>query len=257
MNNFDEEAQNQPAEVETAQVESPATEPNESLPEETPEAEAVSTETEETEGIHEEDDAPSNRPSKKSAEYRIKELDRKAKDAEERARSLAEQVAELTGGVPSYGEYPQYSPQVQPGTEVTPEQYQADVARMADSIVELRLRQQQMKDRINREASEAISKYTQLNPESDRFDKDLSESVSLAAQGFILKNPTGSLSKFVDSMMKPYMRSVTKEVESSKETLARQVSQAAQRPTAIQKTEKRPEEMSIAELEQKLGVIQA
>lgn len=257
MNNHDEEALNQTAEVETAVTESPTVEPNESLPEENPEAEAPSTDEAETEEVQEENDAPSSRPSKKSAEYRIRELDRKAKDAEERARSLAEQVAELTGGVPSYGEMPQYSPQVQPGTEVTPEQYQADVARVANSVVELRLRQQQMIDRINRESSETIAKYTQLNPESDRFDKDLSESVSKATLAFVKANPTGSVKEFVDSLMKPYLRSVTKEVESSKETLARQVSQAAQRPTAIQKTEKSAEEMSISELEAKLGVVQS
>lgn len=257
MNNFDEEAQNPTAEVETAQVESPATETNESLPEETPEAEVSSTEEAETEETPSEDDAPSNRPSKKSAEYRIKELDARAKQAEERARSLADQVAELTGGVPSYGDMPQYSPQVQPGTEVTPEQYQADVARVANSVVELRLQQQRNIDRINREAAEAISKYSQLNPESDNFNSKLSVSISKATLGFIKGNPTASVKEYVDSLMEPYLSSVTKEVESSKETLARQVSQAAQRPTAIQKTEKSPEEMSIAELEAKLGVIQS
>lgn len=58
-------------------------------------------------------------------------------------------------------------------------------------------------------------------------------------------------------LMKPYKRAVTKEVGRVSENLAKQVSQAATRPTSIHKSDKPLEEKSIQELERELGIVQS
>ena len=220
---------------------------------ETPKAEEVETEevksTEETKTVDttevEEGD------SKKSANARIRELNAKAKAAEEKAQSLAEKVAELTGSV----EPQPYVPQVTQGMEVSEEQYQNDVARSADSIVQLRMKQKEVLDRVNDESKDAIKTYPQLDPSSEQFDKELSESISTATLAMISRTPTASVSKFVSSLMKPYLRSVAKGVGEAQGEMTKQVTQAALRPTAVKVKEKTTDEMSIKELEQKLGVV--
>ena len=219
----------------------------------TPKAEEVETEevksTEETKTVDttevEEGD------SKKSENARIRELNAKAKAAEEKAQSLAEKVAELTGSV----EPQQYVPQVAPGMEVSEEQYQNDVARSADSIVQLRMKQKEVLDRVNDESRDAIKTYPQLDPSSGEFDKELSESISTATLAMISRTPTASVSKFVSSLMKPYLRSVAKGVGEAQGEMTKQVTQAALRPTTVKAKEKTTDEMSIKELEQKLGVV--
>ena len=189
--------------------------------------------------------------SKKSANARIRELNAKANAAEKKAQSLAEKVAELTGSV----EPQQYVPQVAPGMEVSEEQYRSDVARSADSLVQLRMKQKEVLDRVNDESKDAIKTYPQLDPSSGEFDKELSESISTATLAMISRTPTASVSKFVSSLMKPYLRSVAKGVGEAQGEMAKQVTQAALRPTTVKAKEKTTDEMSIKELEQKLGVV--
>ena len=100
--------------------------------------------------------------------------------------------------------------------------------------------------------------YPELDPESDSFDKELSESVTEATLAYVKSEPyTASPKKFVDKMMKPYRRAVTKEVGKASENIARQVSQAAQRPTSVSTGGKKSDnELSIKELEDKYGIVQ-
>ena len=211
-------------------------------------AEEVSTETTEpgTEAEVEEG-------GKKTANARIRELNAKAKAAEAKAQSLAERVAELTGSFDPGAQA--YEPPVEPGAEVTPEQYRADVARQADQIVQLRMKQKEVLDRVNDESREAIKAYPQLYPSSGEFDGELSESISKATLALVSRTPTASVREFVDSLMKPYLRSVEKEVGEARGEMARQVTQAALRPTTVREREKTASEMSLKELEQKLGVV--
>jgi len=192
---------------------------------------------------------------KKGYSARVRELDHKAKQAEAKAVSLEEKLAELTSQLGSGAQAP-YTSQVQPGAEVTPEQYEQDVTRRADSLVQLRLQQERVITNINREASEAVGEYPELNPKSDTFNRDLSDSVTEAAWAFAQANPTGSVKKFVDKLMKPYRKAVTKEVGQQSENLAKQVSEAALRPTTITKTaEKDFKDLPIEEMEKKLGTV--
>ena len=215
--------------------------------------------TEETEVEETESDG-----QKKGFTQRVRELNSKAKEAERRAaeaeaenQSLAKKIAELTGSYEPSGLGP-YSPPIEPGMEYTPEQYQQHVAAAAGSIVELKLKQQGAVNRIQNETAEVIRDNPELDPKSDLFDKDLSESVTEAVEAKVRANPySADIKKYVEKLMKPYKRAVTKEVGRVSENLAKQVSQAATRPTSIHKSDKPLAEKSIQELERELGIVQS
>jgi len=216
-------------------------------------------ETESTEEVQPE--AETGEKSKKGFSNRVRELNARAKQAEEKARqaeeqikSLSERVEELTGGSP---DVPQYTPPIQPGAEITPEQYGNDVARRADAIVNLRLKQQSASLKIQSDTQAVVQKYPELDPDNDLFDKDLSQSVTEAVEAKVRANPySADVKGFVDKLMKPYKRSVAKEVGKVGEELAKQASQTAVKPTSVRKPTKSAEEKSIQELERELGIVQ-
>lgn len=194
---------------------------------------------------------------KKGYNQRVRELVKERNQAKAEAQSLAERLAEITGSVePQLDPRQVYQPLAEPG-EISPEKYQQDVLRTADSIVTLRMKQQEAITKVNNDAIEVVKAYPQLDPESDSFDPELSNSITVAAEGYIAKNPySANVKKFVDNLMKPYQRAVNKEVGKVTENVAKQVSEAALKPTFVRQSEKTPEEMSIVELEQELGVVQ-
>lgn len=196
---------------------------------------------------------------KKSASYRIKELNEEKKAAEARAKSLEDKMAELTGRVPTAVQ-PQYQPSFEQqvpeptdGEYINPDQFKRDILRDAQTSFELQLARERNLDRINSEAQKTVKKYSQLNPDSDEFDKDLSDAVGEATVSYLKANPLGSVPKFVDKMMKPYLRSIDNEVGQQRETLTKQVSQGALKPTQVPKGEKPFEELSLKEMEERLG----
>lgn len=222
----------------TEEIEAPEAEP-------TGEAEEVTVETEE---------AP-----KKGAQSRIRELNAKAKSAEDRAKGLEAKIAELTGsGEPRVPEAP-YTPQVKPGEDVSEDQYKQDVQRSAMSAAQLLIAQNNAVTRINTETTQAVAKYPQLDPDSDQFDPELSDSVTEAVEALVKANPyTASPKKIVESWMKPYARAVTKEVGKETANIAKQVAESATRPTSVStKSGKSDDEKSIEELEAELGVYQS
>lgn len=195
--------------------------------------------------------------SGKGANQRIRELNQAKKQAEAEAKSLREKLAEITQpiGLPSTGGGQQV-PQFQEGQEITPEQYQQDVIRTARAQVELAMAQERAANRIDREANEVLQKYPQLDPKSDSFDKELSDSITEATEHALRVNPySASVSKIVDKLMRPYQRAVAKEAGQVAENVAKQVSETALRPTSVRQPEKKASEKSIAELEQELGIV--
>jgi hypothetical protein len=123
-------------------------------------------------------------------------------------------------------------------------------------MVDLKMKQSEAISRIDKESSEVMRAYPQLDPDSDSFDKELSETVSEAIEAQVRLNPySASVKKFADKLMKPFNKAVSNGVAQEKETITKQVSQSALRPTAIRTPEKKTEEMSIAELEAKLGIV--
>lgn len=239
--------------------ETKATEKVETTPvktEATAEVETEGTQTETEEG------------SKKGANARIRELNAKAKSAEERAKSLEDKLAELTAPVGVMGQQvPQFNPQepvINPGEEIDVSELNRRLAlreqrllAQADARADLRNKQTEAISRINLEANQAIKTYPELDPDSDSFDKELSDSVTEATIAYVQSNPySASPKKFVDKLMRPYKRAVTKEVGKASENIAKQVSQAALRPTAVTtRGEKDDSELTITELEKKYGIV--
>lgn len=249
---------NKTAEVENSVEESSTPETNETEVQvaETPASES---ETEESVATTEVDQP------KKGAESRIRELNSKLKEERAQRESLSREIAKLTGSVePNLGQtnngYVPGQPLVEPGEEVTIEELNRRQAMRDQYLLQqsrnetaFMLQRQQTLERINRESSETEKNYPQLNPDSDEYDKELSESISQATLAYVKTNPAGSLTKFVDGLMKPYMRSINKSVASQQGEIAKQASQTAMRPNSVPTGEKPASEMSIEELEAKLG----
>lgn len=186
---------------------------------------------------------------RKTAQSRIRDLVAEKKEAVAKAESLADQVRKMTAPQPV-----PYTPPT-PDTAETTELTVDEVLRRADALTQIRLAQQDNLHRVNNEALEAIKAYPELDPESDSFDSELSEAISQATLASIQANPTAPVRKFVDSLMKPYKRAVEKQASGQAETLTKQASQTAMRPTQVQEQEKPFSELSIKEMEERLGVV--
>ena len=204
---------------------------------------------------------------KKGYEARVRELNARAKDAEAKAQSLADKLAELTSGSTT-GELqiPQYNPQeplIAAGEEIDVNELnkrqserEAKILQQMRAEAELGRKQSEAIGRINNEALDSVRKYPELDPDSDSYNSELSETVTEAVEAYVKANPySASVIKFVDKLMKPYKGAVTKEVGEVSENLAKQVSQSALKPTSIRKVEKTAREKTIEELEQELGIV--
>lgn len=222
---------------------------------EEPKAEAEDTSVEEP--TQEESHIETEEAPKKGATQRIKELSAKANSERDRANSLEAELAKLTGSGEPRAPGAPYIPAIEPGAELTADQYKQEVMKAAESIVDIKLKQGDAINRINREAEQVIRDYPQLDINSDKFDKELSDSVTEIVTDLVKSNPyAASPKKIVERIMKPYLRSVTKEVGKASESIAKQVSQTAVRPTSVSaKAGKSDKDKSLKELEAELGVV--
>jgi hypothetical protein len=234
---------------------------------ESPTVEQTTEEAVETEDQGETEETEAEKEPKKGYSQRVRELNTAKKEAEARAESLAVKLRELTEQKETQAmpESPAYEPVFQPGEEIDANELdrrlrdrETRILQQADALVTLRGKQQEAIARINSEADEALRQYPELDPKSDKFDKDLSAAISEATEAYVIKNPySASVGKFVSRLMKPYRGAVSKEVGNLTESVVKQVSEAALRPTSVRDKEKPAKELSIAELEARLGVIQA
>lgn len=250
-------ALNEVVEVENNETESPTVEEEATGDAEDVEAEA-DTESDETEG-----------EPKKGFSSRVRELNARAKKAEAEAESLAEKLAALTGSTDNVGTYsPQTAsddPIVMPGEEIDALELdrrlrnrEERILQRADALSTLRSKQNDAVNRINSEASQVMRKYPELDPDHENFNKELSDAITEAAEAHVKGAPyTASVINFVDKMMRPYKGAVSKGVGDMTKTVAKQVSEAALRPTSVRKQERPAAEKSIAELEAELGMLQA
>lgn len=205
---------------------------------------------------------------KKSYSNRVRELNARAKRAEAERDSFAARLAELTA-TPAEGMdfMPQQidEPIVAAGEEIDAVELdrrlrarEQRILQQADAMATLRTRQSEAINRIDTEIRQAEKKYPELDPESSSYNKELADAVTVATAAYIDKSPyTASVINFVDKMMKPYKGAVTKEVGDMTKAVAKQVSEAALRPTSVREKERPATEKSIAELEAELGMIQA
>src|SRR3990170_4525706 len=158
-------------------------------------AEETTVESSELASPQEETVVETDQKPKKGDNQRIGELVGEVK-------SLKQRLSEITAG---NGEIPaqQFQPQIDLDSEVTPDQYRQHVMQQADSLVQIRLKQSEAVSRIDRESQEVMRAYPQLDPESEQFDKELSETISEAIEAQVKLNPySASVKKFADKLMK-------------------------------------------------------
>ena len=246
-----------PAEVEPAEPETK--EPSEV------EEEVSTTETEEGSSLQ-----------KKGASQRIRELNAKANaaaaeaaEAKLEAKSLADRLAEITGslgppaGIPPVPQQPQeVQPLIAPGEEIDAIELEKRMRARDERVLQQARAEMAFLDNVNkvtqkidRQAREIVDTYPQLREGSTEYNKELTNIIFEASEAYVKSNPSGDLKGFVGKLMKPYQQALTKEVGEQIETLAKQASQQAVRPTSVAKGEKPFHELSIEEMEKKLGVV--
>lgn len=234
-----EKALNQEVETETTQTESPTEE-------QTTEVEADATvETQEV--------------PKKGAQSRIRELNSKV-------HSLSDRIAELTKTSQTGYQTP-FIPQAQKPLvgddesidvrelERRMQEREQMIIQRADAMADLRTRQNLNVERVNRETEEVIGLHPELDPDSDSFDKELSDTIYEAVEAKVKADPSASVKSFVDRQMKLYKRGVSKEERKVADTVAKQASQGAIKPTQTKPVERKFSELSTAEMEARLGIV--
>lgn len=250
---MDEEQQavNENLVADTEVVESPPTEQKTVQPTEEAKVEPAenANETKVTE-VKEEGQKVTEKPVERRIHKLVEERNRERDEKE----SLAKQVEDLTTQLSGGQAITQYQPTIEPGAEVTQDQYKEDVVRTAQSIAQLEVAKERLIEKINKEALESMSENPELNPQHELFDKELSDTITDSVRAQIQINPNASVKTFVSRLMKPYRRSVEKKVAENQETIVRQASETAMRPSQVKTVEKSFSEFSEEEMEERLGV---
>lgn len=168
------------------------------------------------------------------AQKRYRTLNKRAKDAEQKALELEEEVGKLreaqeerfiSGTKPSrFGAGVQSQPmagsQAQPGKEstsgkipwqeetppaqeriITEEDYKRDVIGLADNIVRVRLNQYEKSNLIKNDLKDVEGKYSELNPNSVDYSEDMSKKLSELFEVQLRANPNVRLKAFVNDIM--------------------------------------------------------
>lgn len=239
-------------EAENKVVESPPTEKQAVPPTEEPKIETEEVKTEEPKVTEEGLKSSEAKPVEKRIHKLVDERNREREEKESLARQVEELTAQLSGQPQEFT--PNY-PAIEPGAEVTQDQYKADVVRTAQSIAQMEVNKERIVNNINKEAQESMTDHPELNPKSEVFDKELSDTITESVRAQIQVNPTASVKKLVNNLMKPYRRSVEKKVAETTEAVVKQVSESALRPSQVKGQEKPFEELSIKEMENKIGVV--
>ena len=212
-----------------------------------------------------------DRPPKKGAEARIRQLSQKAKQAEAKSKSLANKLEEVTAQLGTQAIEPQTPPLgyrvkpkpiLEPGEEIDTlelekrmQEREQGILQKTQALISFQGKVNKVVDNINREAREVIQEFPELDPTNEQFDKELSDAVTEATEAQVRTNPTASVKKLVKKLMNPYRRAVTKEVGEQTANLAKQVTRTALRPTPAPKGGKKFKDLSTKEMEDRLGTV--
>jgi hypothetical protein len=241
MNEDTQEALNPVAEEQTAQTESPAEDQTVEV------SDPVSTE------------APA--VPKKGAQARIRELSAET-------RSLKDRIAELTNPVGLSAPRVPYQPQENrplvgadesiDGAELERRMQEREqrILQQANQMVDFKTQQHLAIQRINQETVEVVGKFKELDPESEFFDKELSDAIYESVEAKVKTDPTASVKDFVTKQMKLYKREVAREEARDSAVIAKQAAQSAIRPSQTKPVDTKFEDLSIEEMRSKLGYAQ-
>ena len=189
------------------------------------------------------------------------EPERKPSRAERRIRELSEEVKRLKQQ-PDLSPFQQpQAPQVEPGGELTVEQYQQHVAQQADAIASLRVQQQLQQYEATKNFESDIEllpqKYPELDETSPEYNPVLVEKVSEAFKARAFNGNQVDPSVRLADVAKDYVdvaRAAAKKSSADmKNAVAASADTSAIKPTATPSENKSASDMSIEELEQKYG----
>ena len=155
---------------------------------------------------------------------------------------------------------------VQPGTELTPEQYQEHVAQAARQMADAQIaaHELQMQDQAQRqqqvvqldESMNYIKQtYPELNPENSSYSVELDETVGQLVESLGQVNPA-VIKQRVDQIMALRGQAVQDGAERANSTMARQMSEQAVIPgSPVQEIATDLNEVDLDKLESQLGVV--
>lgn len=193
------------------------------------------------------------------------EPERKPTRAEKRIRDLVEENKRLKeqSNQPFPNEPSLQFPQYEPGEEIQPERLQQDVVQTASAIASLQtqnhIQQFEASSNLDRDIELLPAKYPELNEESSNYNPVLEEKISEAYKARAFKNgqldPTVRLADVAKDFIDVARSAATQTSAEMKNAVAKQADESAVRPTGSQKTERPFSDLSIAEMEAKLGVV--
>lgn len=193
---------------------------------------------------------PSEVP-KKGAQARIREVISENK-------SLKDRIAELTSPVAPVSPQIPYIPQEQSTNDdgtIDPQEFRRQVLSEAYQAIDLRSRQNAVIARINQETTEVVSKYKELDPESDSFDPEISDAIYDIVEAKVKADPTASVKDVVKKQMTLLRREASREEAKTDAVIAKQTAQSAIRPTPNKPVDTKHEE-SVEEMRARIGYAQ-
>lgn len=199
--------------------------------------------------------------AEESGEETQGEAERKPSRAERRIRELSEEVKRLKQQ-PDLSPFQQPQvPQVDPGQELSVEDYQRHVAQQADAIANLRVEQrlQQYEATKNFETDIDVlpQKYPELNETSPEYNPVLVEKISDAFKARAFKgnqvDPEVRLADVAKDYIDVARAAAKKSSADMKNAVAASADTTAIKPTATQSESKSAKDMSIEEMEAKYG----
>lgn len=193
------------------------------------------------------------------------EAERKPTRAERRIRDLVDEnkrLKEQQGQQFQQFQQPPV-PSIEPGAELTPEQYQQHLVQAADSIAQVRVQQQleqyKAEANLDRDVEVLPKQYPELDENSPEYNPVLIEKIESAYKARAFNNGSLNPSVRLADVAKDFVdvaRAAAKQSTTEmKNAVAKTADTTAVRPGAGVRQEKDASEMSIEELEQKLGVI--
>lgn len=226
--------------------------------------ESQETEVQETDSQGSQNQKESEAQAEETNESSQDTSERKPTRAERRIRQLRQELEQerQSNQQPSQFQQPQY-PQVDPGAELTPEQYQQHVVQAADTIASARVREQmeqyQAQSNLDKDIDTLPQLYPELDEESDSFDPVIYDRVverfkREAYQNGRL-NPQARLADVAKDYVEVARAAAERSNASIKKNIEKTVDESAVKPNATSRPEKSPSDMSIDEMEKKFGIV--
>lgn len=192
------------------------------------------------------------------------EAERKPTRAEKRIRDLVEENKRLKEQFnqpladPSL-QFPQYNP----GEEIAPERLQQDVVQTANAIASLQtqnqLQQFEARSNLSRDVEVLPAQYPELDETSPEYNPVLEEKIEAAFKARAFKNgqldPSVRLADVAKDFIDVARSAATKSSADIKNAVAKQADESAVRPTGSNKTDRDFKDLSIEEMEARLGVV--